>query len=160
LRTKFFEIVAILGEEAMKKFINYLALMVFLGLAGVARADQPFIRISTTPKTLDLGEFFRPGEHQSSAVLKVKVESNGLHGPILVSVTKLKSKRGYVIEPEQILVKSPVTSGYVPMKSSVIISKSKVGSHNIELNFKVMTEPDDRVGSYEGMLIFTIVPPI
>lgn len=143
----------------MKKFIKYLALAVLFAVAGAAQADQGFIRITTTPDYLGLGEFIYPGLHKSSAELTVKIESSGLHGPILASITKLKSTGGSIIEPEQILVKSPASNDYIPMKGSVVISKPTIGSHNVVLTFKVRTDFDDPAGNYSGTLVFTIVPP-
>lgn len=143
----------------MKKFIKYLALMVIFGLAGIAHADQPFLKITTIPDKLDLGEFLSPGVHNSKAELTVKVESNSSHGPILLSITKLIHTNGTVVEPEQIFVKSPVTGEYISMKGPVLISKPTVGSHNIVLTFKVKTDFDNRAGSYRGTLVFTITPP-
>jgi hypothetical protein len=45
------------------------------------------------------------------------------------------------------------------MKKPVPVSKPESGSSKIALNFKVETEFSDPAGRYEGVLMFTVVPP-
>jgi hypothetical protein len=144
----------------MKKLIEILALVsILFWSSAVAKADNPYIKITTTPKELDLGLMPYTGEHESSTKLIVRVESNYLHGPILVSLTKLRRLHGDTILPENISIKTPLSGGFVPMNKPITISKPTAGSHEIELHFKVKTSIKDLAGKYQGELIFTIMPP-
>ena len=79
----------------MKRLVITWALAVGLfGLAGFAEAEQsdtPFVNVSTTPDKLDLGtaSLFMD-TYDVPAALTVKVEANCMHGPIMLSMTKLK----------------------------------------------------------------------
>ena len=149
----------------MKRLVITWVLAVGLfGLAGIAGAEQigrPFVNISATPDTLDLGtasifeEFY-----DVPAALTVKVDSNCLHGPITISVTKLKRRRGGSISPERIFVKTPATGGFVTMARPVAISKPTIGSHEIVLDLRVQAQFLDPAGEYTGTLILTIMPPV
>ncbi|MCH7556355.1 MAG: hypothetical protein IIB56_02745 [Planctomycetes bacterium] len=153
-----------------------LTAVVLFGVAGIAQADSgPFVNISTTSGSLEFGTpalfsdgdtSFGPGSvifpniyFMSSAALTVKVESNYLHGPIVASITALKHPRGGSIPPERIFIKAPTTNGYVTMAKPVVISRPEIGSHDIELNFRLDIYPSDHAGSYTGTITFTIMPP-
>jgi len=165
-----------LGEGTMKFVIPLLMTVVLFGAAGIAQADsKPFVNISTTSNSLEFGmpmflsegdTHFGPGSvvfptshYASSASLTVKVESNCLHGPIVASITALKRHRGGSVPPERIFIKSPTTNGYVKMAKPVAISKPEIGSHDIDLDFRLDILPSDRAGQYQGTITFTIMPP-
>lgn len=151
----------------MKRLIITWVLAVALfGLAGIAEAvkpvvkTKPFISVSTIPDVLDFGTSSLFGSRDLPAALTVDVESNCLHGPIMVSVTKLRHRfGGGSISPERILVKTPVTGQFVTMEKPVFISEPTKGSHKIPLDFKVQTGFVDPAGKYKGTITFTIMPP-
>jgi hypothetical protein len=45
------------------------------------------------------------------------------------------------------------------MAQPVAISETTMGSHKIELNFKVKTYMRDHAGRYGGTIAFTVMPP-
>lgn len=174
----------------MKKLviITCTTMMFMFGPAGIEQADAntgpfgilspasktgPFVSISTTSDTVKFGKpefsdtFSAPGQvwfpslyRSSSAALTVHVESNSLHGPIVVSVTALKDSRGSTITPDRIFVKAPaITDEYTSMARPVPISKTQIGSHDIELLFKLQAKLLDRAGRYTGFITFTVMPP-
>ncbi len=160
----------------MKKIvITWLMAVVLFGVAGIAQAARPFVNISATSNSLEFGSptffsdgdtYFGPGSVvfpsvflMSSAKLTVKVESNYLHGPIVASITALKHPRSGSIPPERISIKSPTTDGYVTMARPVVISEPEIGSHDIELDFRLEVLPYDYAGRYTGTITFTVMPP-
>ena len=174
----------------MKKLIviTWTTMMVMFGLTGIEQADAnsgpfgilsaasktgPYVSISTTSDTVKFGKpefsdtFSAPGQvwfpslyRSSSAALTVHVESNCLHGPIVVSVTALKDSGGNIITPDRIFIKSPaITDEYSSMAWPVPISKTQTGSHDIELLFKLQAKLFDRAGRYTGFITFTVMPP-
>jgi hypothetical protein len=155
----------VLGEETMKKIVVALVTVVALfwsgGVVQAKYSDKPFISLSVMPDILDLGTLpFLTNIYDSPAKLTVKVESNCYHGPIVVSMTELKHKSiGSTITPDRILIKGPVTGGFVPMAKPVVVSKPTTGSHDILLKFKVENKFQDIAGKYTGTIIFTIMPP-
>jgi hypothetical protein len=165
-----------LGEGTMKRVTILLTAVALFGVAGIAQANSdPFVTISATSNSLQFGApglfadsdtHFGPGSvmfptihYGSTASLTVKVESNCLHGPIVASITELKHRKGGAIPPERISVKSPTTDGYVTMARPVVISRPEIGSHDIELDFRLDVFPSDHAGSYRGTITFTIMPP-
>jgi hypothetical protein len=144
-------------------FITFVLTIGLLGLAGVAQAEQndkPFINVSTTPDSVDLGTAsLFTNTFEVPAALTVNVDANCFHGPIMISATKLKHSRGISISPERIFVKSPVTSGFVAMAKPVAISKATMGSHKIVLDLKVEADLLYPAGEYSGTLMLTMVPP-
>ncbi len=160
----------------MKFVITLLTAVVLFGAAGIAQANsKPFVNISATSDSLEFGRptfssggdtYFGPGSvvfpsayFASSASLTVKVKSNCLHGPIVASITKLKHPRSGSIPPERISIKAPTTNGYVTMAKPVAISRPEIGSHDIELDFRLEILPHDRAGRYTGTITFTVMPP-
>ena len=160
----------------MKIVIPLLTAVVLFGVAGIAQADSgPFVNVSATSNSLEFGRptffsegdtYFGPGsvvfpsvQFMSSAALTVKVESNCLHGPIVASITALNHPRGGFIQPERISIKAPTTNGYVTMAKPVAISRPEIGSHDIELDFRLEISPSDHAGRYTGTITFTIMPP-
>ncbi len=148
----------------MKRLVITWVLAVGLfGLAGIAGAEQtgkPFVNVSATPDKLDLGTAtLFTDTYDVPAALTVKVEANCMHGPIMISVTKLKRRQGGSISPERIFVKTPATGGFVTMARPVAISKPTIGSHTIVLDLRVQTQFLDPAGEYTGTLILTIMPP-
>ena len=146
--------------------------IILLAVAAMAQADVPFVNISATSDSLQFGEpvfsepsLLAPGAAlypavfaTSSAALTLKIESNCLHGPIMASITELKHRRGKTITPDRISIKAPITEGYVSMAKPVLISKPEIGSHNIDLNFRLDINPFEIAGRYEGNITFTIMP--
>ena len=149
----------------MKRIVITWVLAVGLfGLAGIAGAEQtskPFVNVSATPDELDLGTAsLFADSYDVPAALTVKVDSNCLHGPIMISTTKLKRRQGGSISPDRIFVKSPATGGFVTMARPVAISKPTIGSHEIVLDFRVNARFLDPAGEYTGKLMLTIMPPV
>jgi len=148
----------------MKRLVIIWALTaVLFGLAGITEAtqtDKPFVHVSATPDEVDLGtaSFFRD-IYDVPAALTVNVEANCMHGPIMISATKLKHRQGGSISPESIFVKTSATDGFVPMARPVAISKSTMGSHKIVLDLRVETNSLRPAGEYSGTLVLTIMPP-
>jgi len=133
------------------------------GLAGFTEAgqtDEPFVKVSTTPDKIDLGtaSLFTDTFDVPEA-LTVSVDSNCLHGPIMISATKLKRRHGGSISPEDIFVKTTSTRGFVAMARPVEISKQTTGSHKVVLDLRVKTGTLYPAGEYEGTLMLTIMPP-
>lgn len=131
------------------------------GIAGAEQVDKPFLNVSTKPDKIDLGtaSLFRD-TLDVPAALTVLVESNCMHGPIMISATKLKRREGGSISPERIYVKSSATDGFVPIASPVAISKPEIGSHEIVLDLRVETKFFDPAGEYSGTLMLTITPSV
>jgi len=148
----------------MKRLVITWVLAVVLfglsGITGAAQTDEPFIHVSATPDELDLGtaSFFKD-IYDVPAALTVKVEANCMHGPIMISATKLKHRQGGSISPDSIFVKTSATDGFVPMARPVAISKPTIGSHDIVLDLRVETKFLRPAGEYTGTLILTIMPP-
>ena len=156
----------------MKRVIKTLLVTIILfAMPVIAQADAPFVNISPSSESLQFGEIefsepsIAPGAAlyptifgTSSADLTLKVESNCLHGPIMASITTLRHRWGKSITPDRISIKSPITDGYVSMAKPVLISKPAIGSHNIDLSFRLDVNPFEAAGRYEGTLTFTIMP--
>jgi hypothetical protein len=149
----------------MKRLVITWALAVGLfGLAGIAGAEQtdrPFVNVSTTPDELDLGTASLFADtYDVPAALTVKVDSNCMHGPIMISTTRLKRRQGGSISPERLFVKTPATNGFVTMARPVAISKPTIGSHEIVLDLRVQAQFLDPAGEYTGTVMLTIMPPV
>src|SRR4030042_122609 len=143
----------------MKKLlITWAILIAFFGTVGVSHAE-PYVRISTMQDGFNLGTFSFWDDGVSPAILTVIIESNCLHGPVVAAITELKRSGGTSIPPERISVKTPATNGYVSMAQPVAISETTMGSHKIELNFRIKTYINDHAGRYSGTLAFTVMPP-
>ena len=144
--------------------ITWILAVGLFGLAGIARAEQtnkPFVNVSATPDRLDLGSAsIFENSYDIPAALTVKVASNCMHGPIMISTTKLKRRRGGSISPERLFVKTPATNGFVSMARPVAISKPAIGSHEIVLDLRVETQFLDPAGEYTGTLMLTIMPSV
>jgi len=144
----------------MKKLIkSWLLVSLFFGLTGIAYAEEkPYLRISTTPNKLDLGEINIFDEHETTVKLTVVVESNILHGPVLMSLSNLKLLNNSNIAANNVFVKTPISSNFVSLVKPVQISNTANGSHNIVLYFKVNKVLLSNAGKYQGSLIFTVMP--
>ncbi len=156
----------------MKRVIKILLVAIILfAMPVIAQADAPFVNISPSSDSLQFGEIefsepsIAPGAAlypttfgTSSADLTLKVESNCLHGPIMASITTLRHRWGKSITPDRISIKAPITNGYVSLAKPVIISKPEMGSHNIDLSFRLKINPFEAAGRYEGTLTLTILP--
>ena len=157
----------------MKRVIKIcLVAIILFAMPMIAQADAPFVNISPSSDSLKFGDpeftdptLIAPGAAlypttfgTSSADLTLKVESNCLHGPIMASITTLRHRWGKSITPDRISIKSPITDGYVSMAKPVLISRPEIGSHNIDLSFRLEINPYEAAGRYEGTITFTIMP--
>jgi len=143
----------------MKKLLNYWIIgITLLGSFEMARADAPYVRVSATPDKLDLGTVLFVDE-ELPEVLKVKVESNCLHGPVVASITPFKDSHGGTILPERISIQTAATGDFIPMIKPVVISEQAIGSHDILVKFKVNVDFTARAGKYSGNIVFTVMPP-
>jgi hypothetical protein len=161
-----------LGEGKMKRRVIKIWLVAIIAMPVIAQADTPFVNISPSSNSLKFGEpvfsepsLIGPGAAlyptifgTSSAEMTLKVESNCLHGPIMASITTLRHRMGKTITADRISIKSPITDGFVSMAKPVLISKPEMGSHNIDLSFRLEINPFESAGRYEGTLTFTIMP--
>lgn len=144
----------------MKKLLITLSIFIVLfGSVETIQAEQPFVRISTTPGKLDLGTMTFWGDGISTSTLTVNVVSNCIHGPIVASISPLKRNASDMITPDRIFVETPATRGFVSMERPVSISETEEGSHDITMNFKIDTTIKDHAGRYSGSIAFTIMPP-
>jgi hypothetical protein len=143
--------------------ITWVLVIGFFGLAGIAGAEQtgpPFVNVYTTPDKIDLGTVpLFTDAFEVPEALTVNVESNCLHGPIMISATRLKRPQGGSISPDNIFVRTPVTGGYVAMARPVTISRPMTGSHKIVLDLRVQAQFLYPAGEYSGTLTLTIMPP-
>ena len=150
----------------MKKVLitSWIVAVALIGFAAVAEAvqpgDKPFIHVSTSPHRLDLGAASFAGVHNVSKALTVQVDSNCLHGPIMISATTLRHHLGAAIPPEHIFVRTKGTYGFVPMGRPVAISAPTSGSHRIVLDLQVQTGFNNLAGKYKGTFTVTVMPPV
>lgn len=149
------------------KRVLITALTLFLMSAGLTAVGQavepaakPFVHVSTSQNKIDLGTSGAPGYHSVSNAVTLNVDSNCLHGPIVVSVTNLKHPWGASIPPDRIAVRSPATNGFVSMDRPVAVSGPTKGPHKIVLDLQVQTWFQDRAGRYSGTFTVTIMPPV
>lgn len=147
----------------MKKIAIGIILVVLSGLAGSSSATSnlPYIRVSTSVNEVNLGtaHFFN-NIHEIKNALKVEVETNSWHGPIVLSTTPLKRQGGGMIEPEDIYVRTPKIGRYVSLKQPVIILPTSFGTEEVIVDFQVQTQLNYPSGEYEGVLTLTIIPPV
>jgi hypothetical protein len=137
---------------------------VVLGLAGNAHALPrvvPYINVTLTPLTLDLGSVPEPGPYDSASELKVHVAANCAHGGVVASVTPLtRTGGGGSIAPERVFVRIPATGVYVAMTSPVSITGAMMpGVFDVVLKFRVVTNLGDIPGQYVGTLTITCAGP-
>jgi hypothetical protein len=146
----------------MKRFAIWIIIVV-LGLTGSSSATSslPFIRVSTSMDEVNLGtaHFFN-GIHEATSALKVEVETNSWHGPVVISTTPLERQGGGIIEPEDIYVRTPKIGHYVSLKHPVIILPTASGTQEVTVDFQVQTDLNRPSGQYKGMLTLTIIPPV
>ncbi|MBN2182153.1 MAG: hypothetical protein JW715_09585 [Sedimentisphaerales bacterium] len=144
----------------MKKYLitSVITIMLF-GANGLVHAEEPYVRITTTPSSFGLGTFAFWEDGVSEKTLTIKVESNCVHGPIVASITPLKGLGRGFISPDRISVKTPTTEGFVSMARPVAISETTNGSHEIPMNFKIKPTIMDNAGRYSGTLVLTLMPP-
>lgn len=142
----------------------WIVAVAVIGFAAVAEAVQPagkpYVYVSTSPQSLDLGTASFAGYHKVSKALTVEVDSNCMHGPITISATKLRHHMGNSISPERIFVRTDATGGFVPMDRTVTISDPTLGPHKIVLDLQVQAEFRDLAGAYRGTFTITVMPPV
>ncbi len=135
-----------------------------MGLATVALAVQPakeqFIHVTPSTYSLDLGTAASPGFYNIPKAITLTVDSNCLHGPIMISASNFQRRTVGSIPPERIFVRSAATWGFVKMDKPVPVSKPRVGSHDIVLDLQVQTGFNDFAGEYRGVLTVTVMPPV
>ncbi|OHB74666.1 MAG: hypothetical protein A2Z25_09290 [Planctomycetes bacterium RBG_16_55_9] len=147
----------------MKRLVTWTILVAMLGSAGTtgAKSIEPFIKVSTSPDEVDLGTaVFFAGVHEVSGALKVLVESNCLHGPVVMSTTALERRGGGLIKPDDIFVRASGTGKYVSLEKPVVIVPTAEGSQQVVLDFKVQAGLNNPSGQYNGMITLTVVPPV
>ncbi|MFC1634625.1 hypothetical protein ACFL5Z_07255 [Planctomycetota bacterium] len=147
----------------MKKIVIWTILVALLGSAGTTRAtsNKPFFRITTSPDEIDFGTaIFFDGVHEVLGALKVEVEANCWHGPILISTTPLQRRGGGQIEPADIFVRTSKIGRYVSMKRPVVILPTAAGSEKVVVDFKVHGDLSKPSGQYNGMITLTLMPPV
>ncbi|MHC4725970.1 MAG: hypothetical protein ACYS17_01985 [Planctomycetota bacterium] len=158
----------------MKRVINiWLVAAILFTMPVIAQADSPFVNISPSSESLKFGKpvYTLEGSHigpgavlypttfgTASAALTLKVESNCLHGPIMAEITKLRHRMGKTIKPDRVSIKSPITNGFVSMEQPVVISNPEMGSHEIDLSFRLDITTFEAAGQYKGILTFTVMP--
>jgi hypothetical protein len=128
--------------------------------ANMQERQRPFLNVSTTPESLDLGTAPFTGPLQVDAAFTVKVDTNYALGPIYVSSTPLKHASGATIEPQNILVRTSATQGFIAMDKPVAISQPAIGPNKIVVDVKVLTKVLGPAGEYSGVFMFTITPPV
>ena len=151
----------------------WFVVVILFTMPVIALADTPFVNITPSSDSLQFGkpEYTLEGSHigpgavlypatlgTSSASLTLKVESNCLHGPITAEISKLRHRMGRTINPDRVSVKSPITNGFVSMAKPVMISKPAMGSHDIDLSFRLDITTFESAGQYKGTLTFTVMP--
>lgn len=150
----------------MKRILitTWIVAVAFIGFAAVAEAVQPagkpYVHVSTSPRSLDLGTASFAGYYDVAKALTIQVDSNCLHGPITISATRLRHHLGNIIPPERIFVRTNGTGGFVSMERAVTISPPTLGSHKIVLDVQVQTGMQDRAGGYRGTFTVTVMPPV
>lgn len=150
----------------MKRRLVIWTIILFC-LAGIAQAvrpagEEPFVNIAVTPSKLDLGTIPFVGSQDSSEVLKIKVDANCMHGPIILSATEFERSGGGSISPKHIYVKSSAKEGFEAMEKPVTISNPEEGPHEIFLKFRLhkMYDRIEPAGRYKGTFTFTIIPAL
>ncbi len=150
----------------MKRLVITLMLTAaLLGLAGSANAvkpanEKPFIRITTSPDELNLGNVPLFGMLDKPDALTVKVESNCAYGSIVMTATPLKHSTGASISTKRIFVQTNITQGYVSMDRPVTISKPQIGSSDVVVDIKVQADNRELAGKYTGSFTFTVIPSV
>jgi hypothetical protein len=147
----------------MKKLLIILMfVLISFGSTGIVRAEDPYVHVSVEKEKLILKTILA-ADTKIPEALTVKVKSNCFHGPIVASLNDLKHRRGDLIKPERVCIKTDVTSGYISMEKPVVISAPTTGSHDIVVDFEIKANTQgvlDYAGRYSGTLTFTILPPV
>ena len=133
-----------------------IALLATAPTAQAAPVVQPYISVSATPASLDLGTVPQPGTYDSPAELKVHVTANCIHGGVMVAVTPLVRAEGGSIGPAQVFLRLPSTGTYISMSSAVAVTgPAGPGIFDFVLKFRVVTTLADAAGEYAGTLTIT-----
>lgn len=151
----------------MKRIITWtLVSAALLGMAVTTSAvqpaheDKPFLIVTTTPDSLEFEVSPMAMSAEVEGAFTLNVETNCNLGPIYVSSTALKHPNGTSIEPENILVRTSATQGFVAMKKPVAISEPVTGPNKIVVDVKILTKMLSPAGDYSGVFTFTIAPPV
>jgi hypothetical protein len=147
----------------MKRIVIWTMSVVLFASVGTTSATttDPFIRVATVPDELDLGTaIFFQGVYEVQNALKVEVETNCFHGPVVISTTPLERHGGGRIEPDDIFVRTSKIGQYVSLKKPVIILPTGAGSQEITVDFKVHAGLDRPSGQYKGIITLTVMPPV
>jgi len=133
-----------------------IALMAAAQVAQAAPVVQPYVNVSVTPASLDLGTVPQPGTYDSPAELKVHVTANCIHGGVMVSLAPLARAEGGSIAPARVFLKLPATGTYIPMSAAVAVTGPMgPGIFDVVLKFRVETTIADIAGEYTGTLTIT-----
>lgn len=155
----------------MRRFLATLALAVLVALSSLSLSlgvcpvkddfpphpcPQPYVSISVTPQSFDLGNVPQPGLYDSPAAMMLRIEANCPHGGVFANATPLVLSNGGSIGPDRIFVRIPATGGYLPLDSLVnVTGPLGPGAFDIVLNFRVITEINNQAGTYSGTIVFT-----
>jgi len=146
----------------MKKLLIILMfVLVSFGSVGIVRAEDPYVYVSVEKDKVVLKTILA-GNTKIPEALTLKVKSNCFHGPIIASLNDLKHRRGDLIKPERVYIKTDATREYISMEKPVVISLPEAGSHDIVVDFEIKANTQgvlDYAGRYSGTLTFTILPP-
>lgn len=155
--------VAIFRFLAWFLFVFFLPLLVLLLASSPSHAGiikvQPYVEVTVSPASLDLGTVPAIGPYDSPATLTVHVAANCNHGPVVASMMPLTAPGGVSLPLERVFVKRPVTNDYVAMIAPVVLSAPHVpGQYDLKLYFRVETTFGDPPGQYSGTLVLTCAP--
>jgi len=112
---------------------------------------QPYVQLSVTPQSLDLGTVPQPGAFDSPAELTVHIAANCNHGGVVISTTGLLTSEGEAIPPERIFVRTQQGGSYVPMTNPVpVIAPAGPGVVEVKVSVRIQTSSSDPAGTYVG----------
>jgi len=145
----------------MKKLLFVIAVcFVLLSSVEIASAEEPFVYISFAQEKVTLGSNLL-WDNVIPEALILKVNSNCFHGPVVASMSSLKTRSGSLINQDRVFIKTEATGGFFSMIRPVVISRPTFGSHDIIIDFLVKANGRfDPAGTYSGSMAFTILPPV
>lgn len=120
---------------------------------------QPYVSLTLSADTLDLGNVAQPGVFDSPAILTVHIAANCSHGGIVISTTPLAGPGGAEIPLARFSVKLPATGQFVPMIHPVVLTgPMNPGVVDVPVMFRVETQMQTSPGKYTGTITFTVGP--
>lgn len=156
------------GEVTMKRIVTLTLLSAALfGMAATVSAvqpaneEKPFLIVTTTPDSLELEMSPIAMSADVEGTFTLNVDTNCKLGSIYVETTPLKHQSGASIAPENILVKTSATQGFVAMGKPVAISSPTKGPNKITVDVRVLTKTArGPAGDYSGVFTFIVAPPV